>query len=173
MSHEPNHQGHDYNNEVTVETLNTPPLHIVPAPIWKRGLAALVDSIIVGAAWTLLLFCLHTSFVDHLTLSAETLAAITCVYYVIQEAVFALTVGKHLLRLRVVGRNGDPASMRESLIRNLLRLVDWLPLLYLLGVVSIGISRKKQRLGDVVAGTMVTLAPEKDINPPPAPFLFH
>jgi len=171
-SNEANHANHD-NNEVTVETLKTPPLQIEPAPIRKRALAALVDSTFVGVAWISLLLWLHAQFPQPLILSAEYLAAITFGYYVIQEGAFASTVGKYLLGLRIVGSDGDAASIRESLIRNLLRFVDWLPLLYLLGVLTIATSSKRQRLGDLAAGTVVTLAPEKDINPPPAPFLFH
>jgi uncharacterized RDD family membrane protein YckC len=120
----------------------------------------------------MLFLWLHHRFTDLLLVSAQYLA-LTFLYYVLQESVFASTIGKHLLRLRVVGNGGDPASIQEALIRNLLRLVDWLPLLYLLGALTIAISSKKQRLGDIVAGTVVTLVAERDINPPPAPFLFH
>jgi len=173
VSHEPNEPSHDKNSEVTVETLKTPPLRIPPAPIRKRALAALVDSIIVDVAWISLLSWVSNRFLEQPTLSAEYLAAITVLYYLIQEGTFASTIGKHLLKLRVVGSDGDPASMQEAVIRNVLRPFDWLPLLYLLGIVSIALSSKRQRLGDIAARTVVTLAPEKDINPPPAPFLFH
>jgi uncharacterized RDD family membrane protein YckC len=86
---------------------------------------------------------------------------------------FASTVGKHLLGLRVVGNEGDPVSVHEALIRNLLRVVDWLPVFYVLGAIAVARSSKRQRIGDLVARTMVTLVAERDINPPPAPFLFH
>jgi uncharacterized RDD family membrane protein YckC len=95
------------------------------------------------------------------------------VYYFLLEAIFATTVGKSMLKLRVLGTDGDPCSWSASFKRNLLRLVDWLPFLYIVGILGILTSREKQRVGDRVAGTIVTTAPEKDINPPPAPFLFH
>ena len=171
MPDEANNLNHD--RELTVETLRTPPLRIPPAPIRKRILAALIDSLIVAAAWITLLLWLRVRMLEQLALDAESLAAIIILYYVIQESAFASTAGKRLLRLRVVGLDGDPPSIQKSIIRNLLRPVDWLPLLYILGLLTIVISSKKQRLGDIVAGTVVTLAPEKDINPPPAPFLFH
>ena len=173
MPHEASRDSHDNPNEATVETLKTPPLRIHPAPIRKRVLAALIDSVIVLVLLISMLLWLHKQVVEQLTLRAEYLATMTVVYYGIQEGTFASTIGKYLLRLCVVGRAGDPASIREALIRNILRPVDWLPLFYLLGAVSIAVSPKRQRLGDIVAGTVVTLAPEKDINPPPAPFLFH
>ncbi|HYB83958.1 MAG TPA: RDD family protein [archaeon] len=173
MSDGKNRVTHDNNHDATVETLKSPPLRIEPAPFAKRALAALADSIIVAGVWISFLLWLHVGFLEQFTLSAGYLAATTLLYYVLLEGAFASTVGKHLLRLRVVGRSGDPASLRESLIRNFLRLIDWLPLLYLVGLASIAVSSKRQRLGDIAAGTIVTPAREKDINPPPAPFLFH
>jgi uncharacterized RDD family membrane protein YckC len=116
---------------------------------------------------------LHRGITDESAVNAGYLAALTFAYYFPQEALFSFTIGKRLLGLRVLGKDGDPASMRESLIRNFLRFVDWLPFLYILGAIAIVMSTGKQRLGDTAAGTIVTLAPEREINPPPAPFLFH
>lgn len=67
--------------------------------------------------------------------------------------------------------NKNSLSMRIK--RNLFRFVDWLPFLYIFAIASGMASHERQRLGDRVASTIVTLAPTKDINPPPAPFLFH
>jgi len=75
--------------------------------------------------------------------------------------------------LRVVGKDGGPCSLDASLKRNLLRFLDWLPLFYIVAAICILASHDRRRLGDRVASTMVTKVPEKDINPPPAPFLFH
>jgi uncharacterized RDD family membrane protein YckC len=173
MSDGAKHWGHDDHKEVTIDTVRTPPLRIQPAPIQRRLIAGLIDSIIIGLAWLAVIAALRRGIEDQLVFNAGYLAVITFAYYSPQEGLFSLTIGKRLLGLRVLGKDGDPASIRESLIRNFLRFVDWLPFLYLLGAVTITISTKKQRLGDIAAGTIVTLAPEKDINPPPAPFLFH
>ncbi len=168
----PNHATRDNHNEITIETLKTPPLQIEPAPIRKRVAASLIDSLIVTFAWLLLLLWTHEGFADRLAVGAEFLA-IMFLYYLLQESAFASTIGKRLLGVRVVGYDGDPMSMRQALIRNSVRLVDWLPLVYLLGGLSIAVSRKRQRLGDILAGTVVTLVAKRDISPPPAPFLFH
>ena len=173
MSNSANHWGHDDHREVSIETLKTPPLRIPPAPIRRRLISGLIDSIIIGLVWLVVIAALHRGIQDQLVFNAQYLAVITFAYYSSQESLFSLTIGKRLLGLRILGRDGDPASIRESLIRNLLRFVDFLPFLYLLGAITIAVSTKKQRLGDMAAGTIVTLAPEKDINPPPAPFLFH
>jgi uncharacterized RDD family membrane protein YckC len=164
--------GQDDPKEITVDTLRTPPLQIPPAPISKRLIAGLIDSLIIGLVWLAILEALHRGIDAEFTNFAY-LAAVTFAYYFLQESLFSLTIGKRLLGLRILGKGGDPISIQESLLRNILRFVDWLPFLYILGALSVAISGKRQRLGDLVAGTFVTLTPEKDINPPPAPFLFH
>jgi uncharacterized RDD family membrane protein YckC len=101
------------------------------------------------------------------------LALTAFLYYFLLEWFFASTPGKSTVHLRVVGKNGDKCSLTSSLLRNLLRFIDWLPFLYLLGGTIVLASKNRLRLGDIIAGTIVTTAAEKDINPPPAPFLFH
>lgn len=65
------------------------------------------------------------------------------------------TPGKKLMGLRVVNDDGTPVSRWASLTRNLLRAVDFLPVLYGLGFVAMVVNRDFKRLGDVVAGTVV------------------
>jgi len=173
MSQQPNHQEHDLHKEITIENLKAPPLRIPPAPVVKRVVAAIIDSLIIGAVWLIVMFADRPDVGIRAYVGAASLAAVTFAYYFPQEWIFASTIGKKFQNLRVVGRAGDPATLSESLIRNLLRLVDWLPALYLLGAVTLATSSQRRRVGDVAAGTFVTTFPEKDINPPPAPFLFH
>jgi uncharacterized RDD family membrane protein YckC len=165
---------HEHNDkEVTTETLTAPPLHIRPAPLSKRAGAALIDSVIIGVIWLAIIFTLHPSAPTELGFTVFVLVFVTFLYYFLQEGLISSTIGKRLLRLRVVGRSGDPITLRESFLRNLFRFIDWLPALYALGTCLLVASKGKRRLGDIIAGTTVTLALEKDINPPPAPFLFH
>lgn len=65
------------------------------------------------------------------------------------------TPGKRLLGLRVLHDNGTPVAGTASVVRNLLRAVDFLPLFYGLGLVSVLIDRDFRRLGDLAAGTIV------------------
>ena len=65
------------------------------------------------------------------------------------------TPGKKSIGLRVVNRDGTPIGWSASLIRNLLRAVDFLPAFYLTGIVSVLCTRDFQRLGDLAAGTLV------------------
>jgi uncharacterized RDD family membrane protein YckC len=65
------------------------------------------------------------------------------------------TLGKRLLRLRVVDESGLRLAPSQVVIRNLLRFVDSLPLLYLVGGIACLISPRGQRLGDLAANTVV------------------
>jgi uncharacterized RDD family membrane protein YckC len=81
-------------------------------------------------------------------------AVVPFAYFLVPEARSGATVGKRALGIRVVTDLGAPIGWRESAIRNLLRLIDFLPAFYLLGgVVAIASSRGK-RLGDMAAGTV-------------------
>ena len=157
--------------EITIETLSTPRARIAPAPLKKRLAASIIDSIVIALAWFLLINSLRQA--PATMRSGLYLATASFAYYFLLEWAFSCTLGKGVMKLRVVNREGDPCTLGASFKRNLVRFVDWLPLLYALGGIIMLTSHERQRLGDRVAGTIVTSAPEKDINPPPAPFLFH
>lgn len=77
-------------------------------------------------------------------------------YYPIFEHFFdGQTPGKRKLGLRVVTADGGRVGFAASLARNILRVVDFLPVCFLLGIVSILFSERHQRLGDLAAGTIV------------------
>ena len=65
------------------------------------------------------------------------------------------TPGKKLLGIAVVNDDLSPVTLGTSLIRNLLRTIDFLPLFYLAGIVTMLSNRRFQRLGDLAAGTLV------------------
>jgi len=69
------------------------------------------------------------------------------------------TPGKSSFDLYVTMENASPVTPAASIIRNLLRFVDFLPLFYGFGFVSMFLSRRFQRLGDLVAGTVVLHKP--------------
>ncbi len=85
------------------------------------------------------------------------------------------TPGKKFMGLQVVHDDGTPVGWNAALTRNLLRFVDFLPLLYGIGLVAMLINRDFKRLGDLVAGTLVIYrdAPRKPagiaLAPPLAP----
>ena len=65
------------------------------------------------------------------------------------------TVGKRLVGLRTLSRDGVRMSFVQSVVRNLVRIVDLLPGLYFVGGVSAFLDRDGRRLGDLAAGTIV------------------
>jgi len=69
------------------------------------------------------------------------------------------TVGKRLLRLRVMDAQGLRLQFSQIVIRNLLRFVDMLPAFYLVGGIACLVSRRAQRLGDLAANTIVVRNP--------------
>ncbi len=77
-------------------------------------------------------------------------------YFVVFEAVWdGQTPGKRLLGLRVVRNGGGGVDLGASAARNLIRFVDFLPFGYFVGMISIIANQRNQRLGDLVAGTIV------------------
>jgi len=76
-------------------------------------------------------------------------------YPTVFEAHNGATPGKKAMGLEVIHDNGTPLSWSSSLIRNLLRAADFMPLLYGFGLLSMLASRNFQRLGDLAAGTLV------------------
>ena len=80
---------------------------------------------------------------------------VIAIYFVVLEGVFGRTVGKWFLGLQVIRKDAGNPGLLRALLRNLLRLVDALPVLSILGVVLIIRSPEKARVGDLVAGTRV------------------
>jgi len=77
-------------------------------------------------------------------------------YFAFFEAIWnGQTPGKRYAQIRVIKDDGRPISAYDSIARNLLRIVDELPGMYAVGVISILFSKENKRLGDYVAGTVV------------------
>jgi len=104
-------------------------------------------------------------------------------YFWISEALWSgQTLGKKAFRLRAVGDRGEPLTFMQAGIRNIVRLVDFLPYGYGVGVVVLFINGKGKRLGDLAAGTIVVkdsdhvwlwqlpgARPQEFMPPPPPP----
>jgi len=77
-------------------------------------------------------------------------------YFAAFEAMWGgQTPGKRAVGLRVISVSGQPITTFDAVLRNLLRIVDQMPGIYAVGVLSIFFSSRNQRLGDIVAGTVV------------------
>ncbi len=80
---------------------------------------------------------------------------IMALYMIVLEGLLGATVGKWVWGLRVITTDGRVPGLRSSAVRNILRLVDSLPTLNILGAVLIARSAERMRFGDRVAGTRV------------------
>ena len=76
-------------------------------------------------------------------------------YHGVMEGLFGATVGKLFLGLRVVKIDRRPSGWTRVFIRSIFRVIDGLPIFYLLGIIVVMVTPKSQRLGDLVAGTVV------------------
>ena len=88
-------------------------------------------------------------------------------YFTLFEALWnGRTPGKRVAHIHVIHRSGRAISFIESLARNLVRFVDYLPSLYAVGLITMFLSRQNQRLGDLVAGTLVVRDRESQNDTP-------
>jgi uncharacterized RDD family membrane protein YckC len=87
------------------------------------------------------------------------------VYWTLLEVLWhGQTLGKRLLRIRVVRSDGSPVTVFSSAVRNLLRLVDFLPACYPVGLITMLVDQRHRRLGDLVAGTVLVRDEQIDLS---------
>ena len=126
----------------------------------RRILAAFIDFIPLVALYFATFFALkdvprtQTSYIVLFSF----LSVFPWGYYVILEGVTATTLGKMIMGLKVVKPNGERYGWGSVLIRNTMRIVDGLPLFYLVGMICLGLTQKNQRLGDLAANALVVRA---------------
>ncbi len=88
-------------------------------------------------------------------LSAFLYFVISFGYFIVLEWKFGGTLGKFATNIRVVKVDGENIDLKSSFIRNIMRIIDFLPVFYLLGAISVWVTKKKQRIGDILAKTVV------------------
>ncbi|MFB6138571.1 MAG: RDD family protein [Halobacteriaceae archaeon] len=119
----------------------------------RRGVAAAIDAVVAVAVGVVV-----TGLAGGMGSLGTGVAAGTGAvlgYYVYFEGRRGQTVGKLVLGLGVVRMNGRPCGFRRSLIRNLIRPIDFLPAGYAVGLASMVATEYDRRLGDLAAGTVV------------------
>lgn len=130
----------------------------------SRALAWAIDAAIRGAIFIALAMALGinaTQFVvdDNLAMAVGLVSvvafALEWLYPTCFEARYGATPGKRLLGLRVVQTSGVPLTWPSAIVRNFLRAVDFLPLLYMTGTIAMLCNRDFRRLGDLAADTRV------------------
>lgn len=139
------------------------------ADIGSRFLAILIDTLIIGVLEIVFSFAAFvlTNQLTRLELPrfiGDYLAVIFILasfliffgYFIILEIFLnGETPGKRLFHLRVIKDNGYPLSPMDAVIRNIIRVIDFFPALYGVGVIVMFSNKRAKRLGDYAAGTLV------------------
>ncbi|MFD1572485.1 RDD family protein [Halorubrum laminariae] len=123
--------------------------------IWHRVGAYFIDSILMALIWlAVILAGTPLGDIGFLVLAFVGLVA-TLVYGFLLEGLYGYTPGKYLLGLVVIKSDGSNCTIGASVLRNLLWIVDALPTLNLVAMVLILLTDDNQRVGDLVADTVV------------------
>jgi len=139
-----------------VDTPEGVSLELSPAGVVVRGLAFGIDFLIRVVIYVVVVVLLSATGKFGEGLFLLMLFLLEWFYPVIFEVYRqGQTPGKKVMAIKVLQDNGIPVGWTTSLIRNLLRAVDFLPMMYGFGVVSMLIAQNFRRLGDLAAGTLV------------------
>lgn len=143
-------------NALRLETPEGTEVELHPAGITVRALAFLIDELI---RWTIIIVVFMVAGLTGMFGMGLALLVLFVVYW-LYGVVFEVlnngqTPGKKLYALQVVHDDGTPIRFPASVLRNLLLAVDLLPFLYVFGFISMAVSDRFRRIGDLVGGTMV------------------
>ena len=151
-------------------SIDTPEQTVLEYPIaglGSRFLGVLTDTAIT-VLFMIVVFILAAVLADRLTFVSKLapqwiLALITFVMFLLNWGYYAIfetlwngqTPGKRIAKIRVIKDDGRPIGAYEAIIRNLLRVIDFIPGMYGVGLLTIFMNRQAKRVGDFVAGTVV------------------
>jgi uncharacterized RDD family membrane protein YckC len=147
-------------DRLTIATPEGVALELILAGLGSRFLARLLDTVIQFGVILALGFGLGISGSQHPGwVQAIVIVLIFLTVFAYDIAFETLnhgrTIGKQAAGIRVVGQTGEPVRFLSSAVRNIARILDFLPLLYLIGTISIIATARDQRVGDLAAGTLV------------------
>ncbi len=130
------------------------------AGLGTRAVAQVLDILIIGGILTAVYFvALAIAVVGSATATLVAVIGSFVVifgYFWVSESLWSgQTVGKKAFRLRAVGDRGEPLTFAQAGIRNIVRIVDFLPYAYGVGLIVLFVNGKGKRLGDLAAGTIV------------------
>lgn len=134
----------------------------VAGPV-PRALAWFMDTLIRFAGYIVLWTVLGAMGKFGVGLALICMFLLEWFYPVIGEVYMdGATPGKRMLGIRVLHDNGTPVKWTASIVRNLIRFVDFLPFLYAFGLITMLLHRDFKRLGDLAAGTLVVYREEQE-----------
>jgi uncharacterized RDD family membrane protein YckC len=152
----------DLDDRKTIQTPEGLDLDLTLAGLGSRMIAAVVDSILIGLLVFMVAFGASQIPLGNsggILVQAFITILITLVilgYLVGFEALNeGRTPGKRMVGIRVVTTDGDSIGFLAAFLRNLLRVIDFLPAVFIVGAASILLTRTNQRIGDITANTIV------------------
>ena len=163
--------GFDFEDDTI--TLSTPEgvgIDLALAGLGSRFVAMLIDQTVITL--TLLALAVLAGLFTG-TSGVVIFSLVTVLWFFVQFGYFVVfevldqgrSLGKRLLHIRVVRADGTAIGFLASAIRNLLRIVDSLPGLYLVGIVAVLVTNRQQRLGDIAADTVIVRDRRVDLGP--------
>ncbi|MCK4643872.1 RDD family protein [bacterium] len=166
--------GKRYGEKLDLATSQNVVVELPLAGLGTRILANIIDTLIIYFA---MIFIFIVANISNLFKYVEALpewviAILIILLFVLSWGYFPLwefygngkTPGKRALKIRVRMDNGSPLTFSATLTRNLMRVADYLPYMYAIGVLAIIFNKKNKRLGDMVAGTVVITDQKFDLK---------
>ncbi|HEX3703547.1 MAG TPA: RDD family protein [Vicinamibacterales bacterium] len=153
-----------FEERLKIDTPEQITLELPIAGIGSRFVAVAVDTVLQALTLATGMFALTlgarwTFGVLKLAGPAAAILFAFCVYWGyfagFEIAWSGQTPGKRMAGVRVIHESGRPVSAFEAIARNVLRAIDFLPLLYGVGIITMLLNRQSRRIGDYVAGTVV------------------
>jgi uncharacterized RDD family membrane protein YckC len=156
-----------YTEKLTIETPEQTSLDFAIAGIGSRFLALAFDTLIqilvgfiAGVGGAIVIGALSAALPK---LAIWGFALVIIFYFLLYFGYFSFfeiiwngqTPGKRKAGIRVIKDSGRPLTAAESIARNLMRIVDWLPGFYAIGIATALLTKENKRLGDLVAGSLV------------------
>ncbi len=163
-----------FSDQLNIETPELVDLELPVAGVGSRFIAILIDYLIWGAGFVVL-FILAMLVLPSLSVYSRltenwAAALFTLLFFLLFWGYFTLfealwsgqTPGKRVARIRVIQKSGRPIGIFESMVRNFIRVIDQIPIIYGVGVLFIFVTKQHQRLGDLAAGTLVVREQESE-----------
>lgn len=156
--------------QITLQTVTGVDVELTIAGPGSRSYAFVVDwhiRVLLAIGWASLTQYIYTGG-TFLLPGAPTPAYVflvwvpaTLIYFlyhpVLEIAMRGRTPGKRIAGVRLVTREGDIPSAGALLLRNVFRLLDSLPVMYLIGLVTVVLTDQHVRIGDLAAGTLLVV----------------
>lgn len=163
-------------SELSITTTQNVNINFTVASAGERALAYMLDIVIILAYYFVVYFLVFNlmgldNVVDGLDqwsiMAIQGVISLPVLFYALwQESLMeGQTIGKRIMKIKVIKIDGYQAGFGDYLIRWLLRVVEVLPPLSFIGLISMIVNSKNQRLGDMAAGTaVITLKNNININ---------